>query len=356
MVTPAVWRAALAAALPPEVEALLVTDLVNVRYLTGFTGSNAAVLVRRDGGSVFATDGRYITQAAREVPDLDTIDTRTLGPDLVRRAAETSVARLGIEADHVSLSEFARWKKRAAAVALVPLTGVVESLRAVKDEAEIAALRTACSITDAAFGKVLGTLRPGVTERDVAWSLWSTMRADGAEALAFDSIVAFGPHSAVPHHRPTDRALASGDLIKLDFGARYDGYHADMTRTVVSGPAEAWQVELHANVAAVQHSCRGATRPGATTDGLGRLARDEIEAAGYRLVHGLGHGVGMEVHEDPLLTPTSAPLELSAGMCVTVEPGIYLPDRGGVRIEDTVVVTAPGNEPLTKSPRELIEV
>lgn len=356
MLTPAVRRTSLAATLPAEVDALLVTDLDNVRYLTGFTGSNAAILITRDGAELFATDGRYITQAAREVPDLETLNTRQLARDLVTAAAELSIQRLGVEGEHMSVAELGRLEQEALNLVLVPLTGVVESLRVVKDEDEIDKIRTACAITDAAFGTILSTLRPGMTELDVAWSLWSTMRADGAEALAFDSIVAFGPHSAIPHHQPTDRQLAVGDLVKLDFGARYAGYHADMTRTVVVGSPQQWQADLHATVANVQQDCREATKPGAATDDLGALARDEIESAGYSLIHGLGHGVGLQVHEEPMLTPISSSGVLAERMCVTVEPGIYLPERGGVRIEDTVVVTATGNEPLTTSPRELIQV
>jgi Xaa-Pro aminopeptidase len=182
------------------------------------------------------------------------------------------------------------------------------------------------------------------------------MRDAGAEELAFDSIVAFGPHSAIPHHQPTDRPLAAGDLVKLDFGARYDGYHADMTRTVVVGTPQAWQQELHSQVAAVQQACRDRTRPATTAAELGSLAQDQIEALGHRLVHGLGHGVGLVIHEEPFLMPASPAGALDEQMCLTVEPGIYLPDRGGVRIEDTVLVTTDGNEPLTTSRRDLIEV
>jgi Xaa-Pro aminopeptidase len=352
---PSVRRAAVAARLPEEVEGLLVTDLVNVRYLTGFTGSNAALLLSRDGSAVFATDGRYVTQAASEVPDLETIDTRTVGPDLARRAATDSVKNLGFEADHVSVSAL-HGLEEASGLALRPLSGLVERSRTIKDADEIAALRQACAITDAAFTAVLEHLRVGVTERDVAWSLRSTMRDAGAEALAFDSIVAFGPHSAIPHHRPTDRRLADGDLVKLDFGARYAGYHADMTRTVVVGVPQAWQQELHSQVAAVQQQCRDHTRPAATAAELGSLAQEQIEAMGHRLVHGLGHGVGLVIHEEPFLMPASPAGALAQQMCLTVEPGIYLPDRGGVRIEDTVLVTATGNEPLTTSRRDLIEV
>lgn len=356
MLTTAVRRAALAAAMPADVDAVLVTDLDNVRYLTGFTGSNAAILISGGGAELFATDGRYITQAAREVPDLETLNTRQLARDLVKAAAELSIQRLGVEAEHMSVAQLGRLEQEDVDLVLVPLTGVVESLRVVKDGDEIDKIRTACAITDAAFDTILVTLRPGVTELDVAWSLWSTMRANGAEALAFDSIVAFGPHSAIPHHQPTDRELAVGDLVKLDFGARYGGYHADMTRTVVVGSPQQWQADLHAIVAGVQQVCREATRPGTATNDLGALARDEIESAGYALVHGLGHGVGLQVHEEPMLTPISSSGALAERMCVTVEPGIYLPERGGVRIEDTVVVTSTGNEPLTTSPRELIQV
>jgi Xaa-Pro aminopeptidase len=348
-------RAALASDLPDDVDALLVTHLVNVRYLTGFTGSNAALLLLRDGSAVFATDGRYVTQAATEVPDLETVDTRQVGPDLARRAAAQSVARLGIEADHVSVSVF-RGLEEARGGALTPVSGLVEKLRMVKDDTEIAALRRACAITDAAFAAVIETLRPGVSEQEVAWTLSSLMRDGGAEAPAFDSIVAFGSHSAIPHHRPTNRLLATGDLVKLDFGARYAGYHADMTRTVVVGAPQAWQTELHGQVAMVQQECRDQTRPNATPAVLGSLAQDRIEALGRRLVHGLGHGVGLEIHEDPFLRPASPAGGLAEAMCITVEPGIYLPDQGGVRIEDTVIVTPGGNEALTTSPRELLEV
>jgi Xaa-Pro aminopeptidase len=341
--------------MPHDVDAMLVTHLVNVRYLTGFTGSNAAVLILRDGSAVFATDGRYVTQAETEVPDLETIDTRQVGPDLARRAATDSVARLGIEADHVSVSALGGLEE-ATGGPLVPVSRLVEKLRMVKDDTEIAALRQACAMTDAAFAAVLETLRPGVTEQDVAWTLRSLMRDGGAEDLAFDSIVAFGPHSAIPHHQPTHRPLATGDLVKLDIGARYAGYHADMTRTVVVGPPEAWQSELHSQVAQVQQACRDQTRPNATPAELGSLALDRIEALGRRLVHGLGHGVGLEIHEDPFLMPASPAKPLVEAMCITVEPGIYLPDQGGVRIEDTVLVTANGNEPLTTSPRELLQV
>ena len=199
-------------------------------------------------------------------------------------------------------------------------------------------------------------LRPGTTERQISWRLLTPCGARGAEDAAFDSIVAFGPNSAIPHHRATDRELKHGDLVKLDFGALVRGYHADMTRTVVCGRPSAWQQDLHAEVLAAQAQCREAVAPGAVPVELDGLARRLVDEAGHALVHGLGHGVGLEIHERPFLVPNGDAAPLQAGMCVTVEPGIYLPGQGGVRIEDTVVVGQAGAEALTQSSRELVAV
>jgi Xaa-Pro aminopeptidase len=217
-------------------------------------------------------------------------------------------------------------------------------------------LREACAITSDAFADLVDRLRPGVTEREVSWWLESSMRERGAEAPAFDSIVAFGQHSAIPHHEPTDRELAAGDLVKLDFGACYDGYHADMTRTVVMAPGASWQRELHALVAAVQRAMVEAAVVGAVPRDLDREAGSSIEASGHRVAHGLGHGVGLEIHEDPFLTPSSEAEPLVADVAITIEPGIYLPGQGGVRVEDTIVVGPGGPTILTTSPRDLIEI
>jgi Xaa-Pro aminopeptidase len=349
-------RANLVAALPDTVDAVLISRVVNVRYLTGFTGSNAALLVRRDGGAVFATDGRYLTQTAAEVPDLECVDARACAIALVARAVSEGVGRLGIEGAEVTLAAQADLLEAAAdQVALVVVGQLVEQLRAVKDADELLALGQACAITDAAFSDVIAQLRPGVTERDIEWSLQSAMRAHGATGLAFDSIVAFGPNSAIPHHDPTDRELAPGDLVKLDFGAKYDGYHADMTRTVVMSPAADWQRELHALVRDIQQRCADAAVVGAVPSDLDALARAGIELSGNQVAHGLGHGVGLEIHEQPFLGRGSTAGPLVDSVAVTVEPGIYLPGRGGVRIEDSVVITAAEPRSLTTSSRDLIE-
>jgi Xaa-Pro aminopeptidase len=285
------------------------------------------------------------------------LDARDVAPAMVQHAAALAVRRLGIEADGLSVSLYEQLGELSGNdPALVPTNALVERLRAVKDDAELDSLARACAITDAAFTEILDRLRPGVSERDVAWWLHGAMRDHGAEGLAFDTIVAFGPHSAIPHHRPTGRELAPSELVKLDFGARYDGYHADMTRTVATAPAADWQRDLHGVVQRIQQQCREATVIGALPRDLDQLSRDAIAGSGHQSAHGLGHGVGLEVHELPFLSVRSSADRLVDRVPVTVEPGVYLPDRGGVRIEDTVVVGVDGTRSLTTSSRELIEV
>jgi Xaa-Pro aminopeptidase len=350
-------RTRLIRSFPDTIDALLVTRLVNLRYLTGFTGSNGALLVGRDGSALVATDGRYLTQVAAEAPDLECHEARSVAVALVERADGQGVRRLGVEAGHVTLALHGALQQAAGdRLQLVPVEPLVEPIRAVKDAGEIAALERACSITDAAFARVTAQLRSGVSERDVAWWLESAMREHGAAGPSFDSIVAFGPHSAIPHHQPTDRLLSPGDLAKFDFGALYDGYHADMTRTVVLSPAADWQRELHALVSDVQSACLAAVVVGAVPSELDALASRAIMASGHRVAHGLGHGVGLEIHEDPFLTAGSAARPLVESVALTVEPGIYLPGEGGVRIEDTVLTSAHGPVSMTTSTRELIEV
>lgn len=347
----------LARALPESIEALLVTDSRNVRYLTGFTGSNGALLVFRDIPPVVSTDSRYLVQIAAQSPDLECVDARDPAAALAARAAAEGVGQLGVEATDVTLAQRERLVSAVAGAAeLVAVTGLVEGLRCVKDGPEIAVLSRACAITDLAFADLLGSLRPGVSEREAAWMLETSVRAHGGDGMAFDSIVAFGPNSAIPHHEPSDRPCARGDLVKVDFGAKVDGYHADMTRTIAVPPVADWQRDLHAVVFAVQETCRAATVVGARPAELDELARREIEAAGHASTHGLGHGVGLAIHEAPFLTASSTADRLVAHVPVTIEPGVYLPGHGGVRIEDTVLLGSDGARALTTSPRELIEL
>lgn len=343
------------------VDALLVTDLVNVRYLTGFTGSNAALLVHPggDAASRFCTDGRYTTQAAHEVPDLETVVDRGSALALAREAHGWGVRALGFESGHVTVDGHLALADAAEKVALERAPGLAEQLREIKDEGEIAMLRAACAAADAALADLIaaGGVAPGRTEREVALDLENRMRGHGAEAVSFETIVAAGPHSAIPHHRPTDAVLRRGDLVKLDFGALVGGYHSDMTRTVVLGPAAGWQREIYALVAAAQRAGCAALAPGADVVAVDAAARTVISDAGHGdgFVHGLGHGVGLEIHEAPRLGRNSSGT-LAAGMAVTVEPGVYLEGRGGVRIEDTLVVREGAPQLLTLSPKELVEI
>jgi len=341
-----------------DIDAALVTRLVNVRYLTGFTGSNAALLVMPDG-AVLATDGRYATQASAQAPDVELVIDRRCPQALTRHAAAAGVRRIGFESHEVSVDLHHQLTQLAESAVLASLDKAVEALREVKDEEEIGYLRAACAIGDRALAEVVEGLVMGRTERQVAQELERRMTDHGAEAVAFPTIVAAGPHSAIPHHQPTNRRIALGDFLKIDFGARVEGYHADMTRTFVVGsdPAD-WQVELYELVFAAQKAGREALAPGADVRDVDQAARGVIEAAGlgHHFPHGLGHGVGLEIHEAPLMGYGAAG-RLSVRTPVTVEPGVYLPGRGGVRIEDTLVVREyadGGPELLTLTTKELL--
>ncbi|WP_113701888.1 M24 family metallopeptidase [Nonomuraea lactucae] len=337
-------RARLAQALPAhEVEAVLVTSAVNVRYLTGLESSNAAVLVRADGSALLATDNRYIDKTrGLDVAAVEASDV----------AAALAAPGMGIEATHMSVATFNR-----LGADLVPLPPLVERLRTVKDPEELDLLRTACAIGDEAFAAVCreGGIRPGTTERRIARLVEARMIDLGADGPAFESIVAAGENGAIPHHTPDERPLRAGDLVTLDFGALYQGYHSDMTRTVCLGEPAAWQREIYDLVAAAQRAGRQALAPGAGAKEVDAAARSVIEAAGHggHFRHGLGHGVGLEIHEDPFLGPSRTG-KLEDRVPITVEPGIYLPGQGGVRIEDTLVTREGEPELLTKTTKELL--
>jgi len=319
----------------------------NVRYLCGFSGSNGIGLLTADA-FFLGTDGRYVTQCAEECVDVELVVDR----DTVRGLAARALGCVALEGDHVTVNQHAIIAERAKTL---PVSGWVEGARVVKDAGEESFIREACQISDEALESVLPRIRVGMTEREIARTLEREMLERGAEGLAFDSIVAGGLHSAIPHHQPTDRPLATGDLLKIDFGARVAGYHADQTRTFVMGAAADWQSEIHAVVAQAQARGREALSSGVNLVSIDEASRGVIAAAGYAdyYPHGLGHGVGLEIHEAPMLGARSTGI-LHAGVPVTIEPGIYLPGRGGVRIEDTMWVAESGSESLTRLPRELL--
>ncbi|MET0900426.1 MAG: Xaa-Pro peptidase family protein [Mycobacterium sp.] len=341
-------------------DALLVTDLNNVRYLSGFTGSNAALLVFGDGRpAVLSTDGRYRTQAAQQAPDVEVVIERACARYLAGRAATDGVRRIGFESHVVTVDGYdvlERALGERSGTTLVRASGTVEALREIKDDGEIALLRLACHAADAALAELIerGGLRPGRTEKQVGRDLESLMLDHGADGVSFETIVAAGPNSAIPHHRPTDAVLAGGDFVKIDFGALVAGYHSDMTRTFVLERAADWQREIYDLVAASQLAGRQALAPGVPLRAVDAASRQVIADAGYgeTFSHGLGHGVGLQIHEAPGINAAAAGT-LLAGSAVTVEPGVYLPDRGGVRIEDTLVVSSEAPDLLTRFPKEL---
>lgn len=356
-------RGRLAAAAAAEgADAALITHLVNVRYLTGLASSNAAVLVPADPqprGAVLATDSRYTLAAERDAPDLDLITERRIEAALAREAVRRGYRRLLFEAHEMTVE---RYEALRAALGgpddgcqLAPLGRYVEKMREVKDDEELALLRAACQLSTRALEDVLPRVRPGLTERELAAALEQRMVELGAEKPAFDTIAASGPNGAIPHHVPTGRAIERGDLVVIDFGARYGGYHADMTRTVSIGEPAGWQRDLYQLVAGAQRAGSSAARPGAETGAVDAAARDIIAEAGHaaHFQHGLGHGVGLEVHEEPLISPGGTG-KLRQRVPVTIEPGVYLPGKGGVRIEDTLAVNAEATELLTTFTKDLL--
>jgi Xaa-Pro aminopeptidase len=344
-----------------DVDALLVTNLKNVRYLTGFTGSAGMLLVQPDS-LLFASDGRYGTQAAQQLGAAGIEAEFEIGLPSVQRDAVAAAAkgcgRVGLEAASVTWAQqramAGEWFAGASEV--VPTIGVIERLRLVKDEGEVARIQAAAAVADAALLAVLPMLHEGPTEADFAIALDSEMRRQGAAGTSFETIVASGPNGAKPHHRPTRRVVQKGELVVLDFGALVDGYCSDTTRTVSVGePAEAAYRRMFDVVREAQQAGVDAVRAGVAAKGVDQACRDVIGAAGWgdRFVHGTGHGVGLDIHEAPAVASTSADT-LAAGHVVTVEPGVYLPEQGGVRIEDTVLVTTAGCRALTSLPKELV--
>jgi Xaa-Pro dipeptidase len=337
-------------------DALLVTRPANVRYLSGFTGSNGQLLLGR-GSSILLTDGRYEEQSRAEVPDVERrIYRGALDEHAVAAAYDLGAGRLGFEPEGLTFGAWERLRERAGAVELVPAPPVVQDLRVVKDAGELRLIGRAQSVTDRAFEQVvLAGPRAGVTERELGFQLELAMRRGGADAPAFDTIVAFGENAAEPHHDPTDRPLRRGDVVKIDLGALVEGYHADMTRTVAFGRLDGRLREVFDVVAAAQRAGIAAVGAGARIAEVDGAARGVIEEAGYgdRFPHGLGHGVGLEIHEAPMLR-WDAEGDLPAGAVVTIEPGVYIPGVGGVRIEDMVEVMPDGGRVIPSTGRELI--
>ncbi len=343
-----------------EIDALVVTTLANVRYLTGFTGS-AAILVVAGDVALLTTDGRYRTQSAEQIEQAGAAGQVeiAIGPGSEQRlaalAALEGAGRIGLEAGSVTWSGQRSWADLVGGDKLVPTANAVEALRERKDAAEIARMERAAAIADAALYEVLPLMSQGVTEEHFALELDTAMRRGGAESTAFETIVAAGENSAKPHHHPGSRTINGGDPVVVDFGATFEGYRSDMTRTFCVGTdPEGELARIFAVVGESQAAGAAAVRPGISAKEVDDVCRQIIADAGWaeRFEHGTGHGVGLDIHEAPTVSQLGTAI-LAPGFVVTVEPGVYVPGHGGVRVEDTLVVTEDGARPLTRFTKDI---
>jgi Xaa-Pro aminopeptidase len=337
------------------IDGLLITNPVNRKYVSGFTGTSGCVLLTA-ADSWLLTDFRYMTQAPQQAAGYTVVEHGVRMIDTVRELAlGAGVKRLGFEQDQVVYAEYALWKEALAGIELVPVSGIVESMRMVKDDAELQIMREAAELADDTFRHILGFIKPGVRETEIAFEMEMYMRSKGAASTSFDTIVASGERSALPHGVASERLVGVNEFVKLDFGAYYKGYCSDLTRTIIVGAPTDKHKEIYSIVLEAQLAALAGIKPGMTGREADAIARTIIAKHGYgdHFGHGLGHGLGMEIHEAPRLSKTGE-IVLKPGMTVTVEPGIYIPGFGGVRIEDDIVITERGNSLLTSSPKELI--
>ena len=341
-----------------EIDGILINNPQNRYYMSGFTGTAGTILITKKD-AVLITDFRYTEQAKSQASNYEIVEHGT--PKIKALKAELErlkINKLGFEAKQVRYQQYQRYKEKLDAVELVPTENVIKDLRKIKDESEIKEIKKAVKVADQAFEHIVDYIKPGMTEKELSLELEYFMKQQGATKNAFDFIVASGKRGALPHGVATEKKIAKGEMITFDLGCIYSHYNSDLTRTIILGAAptekqeEVYNTVLEAQLAAIK-----AIEPGKTGEEIDQVARQIIVDAGYgdNFGHGLGHGVGLEVHEEPRLAKT-ADEELEVGMVVTVEPGIYLPDWGGVRIEDIVVVTEDGCEILTSVAKDLIRV
>nr|WP_200793454.1 Xaa-Pro peptidase family protein [Caminicella sporogenes] len=336
-------------------DAAVVYKPQNRRYLSGFTGTAGYVVITRDR-NIFITDFRYVEQASKQCKGFEIIK-HSNEKSLYDILNNLQIKKLGFEEDFVTFLQYREFEEKLNNIELVPLNGIINDLRKIKTEDEIENIRKAASIADMAFKHICSVLKPGITEWEISLELENFMKRQGASGTSFESIVASGKRSALPHGVASQKIIEKGDFVTLDFGCVYNGYCSDMTRTVVIGKATERQREIYEIVLQAQKAALENIRAGITGFEVDKIARDIITNKGYGeyFGHGLGHGVGLEVHENPRLSPLGKDT-LEENMVVTDEPGIYIPDFGGVRIEDLVVVKKDGCELLSKSPKDLIEI
>lgn len=336
------------------IDGILITSPFNRRYISNFTGSAGVVLISADKAQ-FVTDFRYIEQATKQCHGFEIVKfSNSIPEEVARLAKDLGIQKLGFEEDYLTCSSFKLYDKEVEAE-LVPITGVIEKLRLIKTDAEIKILKVAADIADAAFKHILDFVRPGKTELEVSNELEFFMRKAGATSSSFDTIVASGHRSALPHGVASDKVIEAGDFVTMDYGAYYNGYVSDITRTVAVGEPDEKLKEIYEIVLEAQLVGMAGIKPGMTGKEADALTRDYITEKGYGeyFGHSTGHGIGLEVHEGPSLSLKSEVI-LETGMVVTCEPGIYIPGLGGVRIEDDALLTENGNQALTHSTKELI--
>jgi Xaa-Pro aminopeptidase len=334
-------------------DAIIITQPENRRYLSGFTGTKGALFIS-PARAFLAVPFVYLEQARKQAPAFEVAmfqrEFVEVWPDLV---AEINARRVAFESAHLTVAEHGKLVAGAENVELVPTEGMVEGLRAIKEQGELDKIREAVALADAAFAHIVEFIEPGLTEREVAWELEAYMRTRGAEKVAFDLIVGAGPNGALPHHEVSERVIGTGEPIVMDLGAQVAGYHSDLTRTICLGQPDERFTEIYDLVLRAQLAAEAVVRGGIVARKADNAARQVIAEAGYgeQYGHGLGHGVGLAIHEDPFVRQDAEEV-LKPGMVLTVEPGIYLPDWGGVRIEDMVLVREDGIEILSRASKE----
>ena len=336
------------------IEALIFTGMANIRYLSGFSGSDGAIVITRESGW-FLTDSRYTTQAASEVEWLDVIEYRGKLEGLAELLGAGKISRAGFDAEQTSVAFHRSCIEKIPGIDFIPIGAELDELRCIKDRGEIELLDRCASLASEALLETLDRIWPGATEREIALDLEFAMRRKGVDKTSFDFIVASGVRGALPHGKASDKVIGQGELVTIDFGAIYSGYNSDETVTVAVGKPDLRQQEIYGIVKDAHDCAMAAVKPGLSFKELDAKARNYIEGKGYGKYfgHGLGHGVGLEVHEKPVVSSRGEGV-VTEGMVFTIEPGIYIPDWGGVRIEDTVLVESDGCRLLTKVPKELM--
>jgi Xaa-Pro aminopeptidase len=332
----------------------LFVDSVSINYLAGFSGSNGLLVVGSDRESdLLVTDGRYRERVKPLESDLNVQISSNLFENLKKHLPDK--INLVVDPKRISLAENLLIEEFIDQVEILPQNNLLDELRMVKDQSEIDIIKKACEITSQSLWYLINDLRPGMTERQIAKNFWQNALARGADELAFTTIVASGPNGSSPHHEPTGRVIERGDMVSIDCGVKLAGYNSDMTRTVFIGKTNSWQEEIYQLVMQAQAQAVASAAIGQTAGSVDLVARQVITSGGFGeyFVHGTGHGVGLEIHEAPMITKAN-PTELRENFCFTVEPGIYLPGQGGVRIEDTCILTGEGLEILTRGSHEIV--